>query len=137
MAQCGYIFQQLVSLGGSTIAGIPYYSGNDIYIMLPGRSAISMGTANPGDRFGVQLSNNNIAFTKAVAGSNTWQIMYIADDLTPEVINNSTQFRARVAGFSQIYRAYVGASCQMAVIPSATPIPTGPVGATLHRGTLN
>ena len=109
----------------------PYYSGNDIYIMLPGRSAISMGTANPGDRFGVQLSNNNIAFTKAVAGSNTWQIMYIADDLTPEVINNSTQFRARVAGFSQIYRAYVGASCQMAVIPSATPIPTGPVGGNV------
>ncbi len=109
----------------------PYYSGNDIYIMLPGRSAISMGTANPGDRFGVQLSNNTIAFTKLPSGTSTWEVMYIANDLTPEIITNTTQFRARVAGYSQVYRGYTGTGCQMVTIPSATPIPTGPVGGTL------
>jgi len=109
----------------------PYYSGNDIYIMLPGRSAVSMGTANPGDRFGVQLNNNTIAFTKAVAGSSTWQTMYIDDDLTSEIVNNSTHFRARVAGYSQIYRSYIGTGCQMVTVPSATPIPTGPVGGII------
>ncbi len=90
-----------------------------------------MGVANPGDRFGVQLSNNNIAFTKSAAGSDTWQTMYVANDLTAETVNNTTHFRARVAGFSQVYRAFVGTSCQMVVIPSATPIPTGAVGGHL------
>lgn len=109
----------------------PYYSGNEIYIMLPGRSAISMGSANPGDRFGVQLGNSTIAFVKALSGSNTWQIMYMTGELSDDIINNTTQFRARVAGYSQILRAYSGTSCQMATVPSLTPIPTGPVGGYL------
>ncbi len=109
----------------------PYYSGNDIYIMLPDRSAISMGTANPGDRFGVQLTVDGVAFTKSVAGTNTWQTMYITNDLSPEILSSTTHFRARVAGYSHIFRGYVGGSCQMVTIPTPTPIPTGPVGGML------
>lgn len=109
----------------------PYYSGNDIYIMLPGRSAISMGVANPGDRFGVQYSTNGVAFTRLLAGETMWQTMYTTADLTQEILTGSTHFRARVAGFSQIYSAFAGGSCQMVTIPSPTPIPTGPVGGTL------
>lgn len=109
----------------------PFYSGNDIYISLPGKAMISMGSANPGDRFGVRFESNTMIFTKLLAGSTTWQTMYIFADVAPDVLTEATQFRARVAGYSHIYRSFVGTSCAMVALATPTPIPTGPVGGAL------
>lgn len=99
---------------------VPYYSGNEMYIMLPGRYTIPMGTANAGEKYIVQKSGANIIFAKLSNDSSTWENLYvISGDLSGDYY-----FNARVAGYSQIYKAYAGTTCQPALLPTTSPLPT-------------
>ncbi|MFO0703458.1 MAG: hypothetical protein U0525_01910 [Patescibacteria group bacterium] len=98
----------------------PYYSGNDMYIMLPGRSTIPMGVANVGDRYLVQKTGTSIVFARLAYGTSDWQVMYSMEG----EVSNTYEFRGRVAGYSQVYKAYAGQSCQPAPVPTKIPYPT-------------
>jgi hypothetical protein len=101
---------------------VPYYSGSEVYITLPGRQFIPMGTANIGDRFLVQRSGQSIVFAVLAKGETEWATAYSIEGDISEVGN--LIFRGRVAGYSQVYKAYVGTSCQPAVLPTSAPYPT-------------
>lgn len=98
----------------------PYYSSSDMYVMLPGRRAIPMGSSAPGDRFLVQKSGQKIIFARASSGSSEWQVLYSLEG----DISSTYEFRGRVSGYSQIYRAHAGNSCQPAPVPTSMPYPT-------------
>ncbi len=106
----------------------PYYSGNEMYVMLPGRSAIPMGTGDVGDRFLVQKSGQSIVFARLPYGTTDWQVAYSLEG----DISDTYEFRGRVAGYSQVYRAYAGNTCQPAPIPTVIPYPTLAANAVIQ-----
>lgn len=99
---------------------MPYYSGNDVFVMLPGRNAIPMGTGDVGDRFLVQKRGQSIVFARLPYGTSEWQVLYSLEG----DVSNTYEFRGRVAGYSQVYRAYAGQACQPAPVPTTVPYPT-------------
>ena len=106
----------------------PFYSGSEMYIVLPGRSAIPMGTGSAGDRFAVQKTGSSIIFSKLPYGLPSWQTQYVYENAT----DTRYEFRGRVAGYSQVHKAYAGATCQLVTIPSPTPFPTLPPNTVIY-----